>query len=221
MSAESRTALTYRYECYRAVSAGIIETGGGTFLMLIAVSWFEAGALTKGFVAAGSGLGYLLTPLLVAQVQRAQQPVSQDASRVTLVGAVAMALPALVPWQPLFVVATMVAMAAAGVIIPLLTQIYQDNYPEATRGRFFSRTVMIRIISAATFSYGAGHLLTAELEFFRIVLALFAITLGFSSWCLSHVPSRPLHAPGDTHPFRALRYAKDDPVFQKTLISWT
>ena len=39
---------------------------------------------------------------------------------------------------------------------PLLTPIYQDNYPDATRGRFFSRTFMIRILSAAVFSFGGG-----------------------------------------------------------------
>lgn len=220
MSDASRTALTYRYECYRAVSAGIIETAGSTFLLLIAVSWFDAGAFAKGFVAAGSGLGYLLTPLLVARVKTSQLPVSIAASRIMLGGAIAIALPAILPWQPIFVVSTMVAMAAAGVIIPLLTQIYQDNYPEASRGRFFSRTVMIRIISAATFAYGAGELLSADLGHFRILLALFAITLGFGSWCLHHLPSRPLHDSGDTHPFRALRLAQDDPVFQRTLVSW-
>ena len=36
-----RTALTYRYECLRAVAAGIVETASGTFLLLIAVSWFN------------------------------------------------------------------------------------------------------------------------------------------------------------------------------------
>jgi hypothetical protein len=220
MSAASRTTLTYRYELYRAVSAGIIETAGSTFFLLMAVSWFHAGALAKGCVAAGSGLGYLLTPLLVAWVKNAQIPVSLVASRITLGGSIALVLAALLPWEPLFVLMTMIAMAAAGVIIPLLTQIYQDNYPEATRGRFFSRTVMVRILSAAVFAFGAGHLLSVDLDHSRLLLALFAAVLAFSSWTLSRVPSRPLHDSGDTHPFRTFRLAQDDPVFQRTLISW-
>ena len=114
----------------------------------------------------------------------------------------------------------MLAMACAGVIIPLLTQIYQESYPEASRGRFFSRTVMIRIVSAAAFAYAAGALLSADIRHFRWLLAIFAITLGFSSWCLSRIPSEPLHGAGDTHPFRALRYARDDLMFQRTLVSW-
>ena len=33
----SRTAITYRYECWRAVRAGVLEAAGTVFLLLIAV----------------------------------------------------------------------------------------------------------------------------------------------------------------------------------------
>ena len=46
----SRTVLTYRYERWRALSAGILETAGGTFLLLIAVRWYHAGSLAKALV---------------------------------------------------------------------------------------------------------------------------------------------------------------------------
>ena len=55
MPEASRTALTYRYERWRALSSGVLETAGATFLLLIAVRWFEAGALSKALVAAGAG----------------------------------------------------------------------------------------------------------------------------------------------------------------------
>lgn len=215
-----QTAVTYRYECYRAVAAGILEAAGSTFLILIAVRWFAAGVIAKGCVAAGSGLGYLMTPVLVSWVKRTRLPVAGAAARVTSAGAVILLLPALLPSHPLFVVTTMLGMASAGVIIPLLTQIYQESYPEAARGRFFSRTVMIRIVSAAAFSYGAGALLTADIRYFRWLLVVFSLTLAFSAWCLSRIPSAPLHDAGDTRPFRALRYARDDRMFQTTLVSW-
>ena len=41
----NRTAVTYRYEQWRALSSGVLETAGTTFLLLIAVRWYEAGAL--------------------------------------------------------------------------------------------------------------------------------------------------------------------------------
>jgi predicted MFS family arabinose efflux permease len=103
---------------------------------------------------------------------------------------------------------------------PLLTQIYQDNYPAQSRGRFFSRTMMIRIATAAAFSAGAGSILARDLGYFRAVLIVFAAALVFSSWCLRRIPSAELHVSGGRHPFRALRHVRDDPVFRITLIAW-
>jgi MFS family permease len=202
------------------VAAGIIETASATFLLLIAVRWFEAGSLSKGLVAAGSGLGYLVTPLVVSKVEAMRIPVSRAASQLALAGAVAIGLAAVAPVLVVFVPASVVAMAAAGAMIPLLTQMYQDNYPEQTRGRFFSRTVMIRIVSAAGFAFAAGHLLSQNIGHFRALLVLFAAALLFSSWCLARIPTQPLHVSGGSHPFRALRYARDDEMFQRTLVSW-
>jgi MFS family permease len=215
-----RTLLTFRYEALRAIAAGIIETASTTFLVLIAVRWFEAGPLAKGLVAAGSGLGYVMSPVIVSRVEAMRVPVAVAASRLSLMAAGALALSALVPGEALFVLTSMVAVAASGATSPLLTQIYQDNYPDASRGRFFSRTVMIRIVSAAAFSAGAGYLLTLDIGYFRLLLATFAGALAFSSWCLSHVPSAPLHLSGGRHPLRAFKFVRDDRVFRTTLISW-
>ena len=62
MTDASRTAQTYRYERWRAISSGILETAGGTFLLLIAVRWFQAGALAKALVAGGGSFGLMLGP---------------------------------------------------------------------------------------------------------------------------------------------------------------
>ena len=78
---------------------------------------------------------------------------------------------------------------------------------------------MIRIASLALFSLAAGHLLGADISYFRWLLAILALSLVFSAWCLWHVPSSPLHVSGGRHPLRALRYAAD-PMFRLTLISW-
>jgi MFS family permease len=216
----SRTTQTFRYEALRAIATGIVETASTTFLVLIAVRWFHAGPLAKGLVAAGSGLGYMVAPIIVTRVEAAQTPVARAASRLSLAASFALGLSALVPGELLFVLTSMAAIAASGAMTPLLTQIYQDNYPDASRGRFFSRTVMIRIVSAAAFGAAAGYLLSADIGYFRVVLAIFAAALAFSSWCLWHIPSAPLHLSGGQHPLRAFRNVRDDRVFRTTLISW-
>ena len=148
----TRTALTYRYERWRALSSGILETAGATFLLLIAVRWYEAGALAKSLVAGGGSMGLMLAPWIVSRVEAAGWPVSRAAARLAALGASTFLIMALAPFQPVFVVGSVLAMTAASAAIPLLTQIYQENYPERERGKLFSRAFMIRIATAAAFS---------------------------------------------------------------------
>lgn len=220
MPDESRTSLTYRYERWRALAAGILETAGSIFLLLIAVRWYQAGSLAKALVAAGGSLGLMLSPWLVTRVAALGWPAAQAASRLAMAGAATCIVMALVPSLPVFVIGSVLAMTTSAAGIPLLTQIYQENYPAHERGRLFSRTFMIRIAAAVIFSDLAGRLLSAHLSYFRWLLLVFAAAFTMASFCLARIPSRPLSVLDGTHPFRALRYARTDRVFRQTLVAW-
>jgi MFS family permease len=114
----------------------------------------------------------------------------------------------------------MLGMASAASAIPLFTHIYQENYPEKQRGRLFSRTVMIRIASAAGFSELAGYALSEHFEYFWVLLLVFSAALAFGGFCLAHIPSHPIHDDGGAHPFRAMRFVRDDQIFRRTLFCW-
>jgi MFS family permease len=219
-SPAQRRLLTYRFERGRAISAGILESAGTTFLLLIAVRWFAAGSLAKGLVASGGAIGLLVSPWVVSWTSRRGIPPSLAASRMAAFGAGVFLVTAAIPALPLFVFASLFGMAASSAATPLLTQIYQENYPEHERGRLFSRTVMIRIAAAALFGEIAGRLLSIHIEWFRGLLILFALAFAFASFCLRRCPSFPLAASEGTHPFHALRYAREDKLFRRTLICW-
>jgi len=220
VSAADRTVITYRHERWRALSSGIIESAGTTFLLTIAVRAFHSGALWKSAVAAGSSLGLLLTPAVVSAVTRRRIAPARFASNLFFAGALAFVIAAAVPSLPVFALGSMFAMAAAASAIPLFTHVYQENYPERERGKLFSRTVMIRIAAAALFSELAGRALSHRLEFFPALLLVFGAALAFGGFCLRHVPSEPIHDDGGAHPFRAMRFVRDDQIFRRTLICW-
>ncbi|MCL4179804.1 MAG: MFS transporter [Verrucomicrobia bacterium] len=220
MAESAVTLQTYRFERWRAVANGILETGGTTFLLLIAVKHYEAGATAKALVASGGSVGLVLSPLVVSWVQQTGWRTASAAARIALIGALAMVVMALLPWVGVFVVGSVVAMAASSSAIPLLTQVYQENYPERKRGHFFSRTVMIRIAVAALFSELAGRALTGHMRYHGVLLLIFAGAFAFGAVCLSRFPSRPLAVSAGSHPFRALRYAREDRLFRQTLICW-
>ena len=215
-----RRQITYRYERWRALTAGILETASGTFLLLIAVRWFQAEPLLKALVACGGSLGLLMTPLVVFFVTKARWPAALGAARVVWLGAISFLVGALVPKLPVYVPCAMLGAAASAAVIPLLTQMYQENYPDHERGRLFSRAFMIRIATAAVFSQLAGAALTRSLGSFPWLLAVFAVALAWGGFCLSRCPSHPLVQDTSAHPFRALRFVRDDDLFRRTLICW-
>ena len=220
MTEPDRTRITYRYERWRALTAGVFETAASTFLLLIAVRWFQAGAIAKALVAAGGSVGLLLSPLTVFFVSRWQWPVAVAAARVLWLGAGAVLVAALWPRLPVYVAGAILGAAATAAVIPLLTQMYQENYPEHERGRLFSRAFMIRIATAAVFSKLAGAALNQNLARFPWLLFFFACALTVGGFCLSRCPSRPLAVDGGAHPLRALRFVREDDLFRRTLICW-
>src|SRR6185295_2465936 len=160
------------------------------------------------------------SPLVVSFVTNSGLPTGKAAARILTAGALAFLVAAAVPVLPVFVACSLVGMASSAAVIPLLTQMYQDNYPEKERGRLFSRTVMIRIAMAAGFSKVAGDALSGHIDRFRWLLLIFAGALALGGFCLSRCPTRPIPHDGGAHPLRALRFVRDDPLFRLTLICW-
>ena len=222
----NRTEITYRFERLRAVASGILETAFTTFLLLIAVQWFEFGATAKAGIAAAGALGFMLGPVVVSRVTELGWTTAQAASRLALGAAGCFGLLAAVNDRWLFIGGVIVATTLATSVIPLVTQIYQENYPARRRGKYFSRTAMIRITSAAAFGLLAGWILTTGepgqklTGYPRWLMLIFAGGFAWASFCFSRLPSKPLTGTKGTHPFRSLRFVKEDKLFRHILICW-
>ena len=270
----NRTEITYRFERLRAVASGILETAFTTFLLLIAVQWFGFGATVKAGIAAAGALGFMLGPVVVSRVTELGWTTAQAASRLALGAAGCFALLAAMNDRWLFIGGVIVATTLATSVIPLVTQIYQENYPARRRGKYFSRTAMIRITSAAIFGLLAGWILTENsdtvdaasfqpnTETWAIgnetypvdggpfssgpiakvllngtistkgindgalskypwwLMLIFAGGFAWASFCFSRLPSKPLTGTKGTHPFRSLRFVKEDKLFRHILICW-
>jgi MFS family permease len=212
--------VTYRRECWRAAASGLIESAAGTFLLLIAVRQFEAGATAKALVAGGGSLGFLLSPWVVSVVARMRMNTARAAAMAAAVGAVAFLLMACAPRLPLFVFGSMLAITAYTAAFPLFTQIYQENYPEENRGRLYGITVMIRLASAAAFTELGGRALDRDIANSRALLFSFALAFAFISVLLLSYRSRPLQSLHSQSPSRILALVFQDRLLRRTTMSW-
>ncbi|MBI5366016.1 MAG: MFS transporter [Planctomycetes bacterium] len=216
----SVTERTFRLEQFRALASGVIETAGTTFLLLLAVRVFDAGPTAKALIAAGTSVGLLFTPITVAVAGRLGVPATRAAAALAVLPALLFCGAALHPTLPVFVGAALLGLAAYSALVPLLTQTYQNNYPDAERGSRFARTVMIRVLTSAIFGAAVGWALARDLGQFPWLLAAYACAFGGAALCLSRCPSQPLPDNRGAHPFRALRYVKEDRIFRIALASW-
>jgi MFS family permease len=211
---------TYRLERWRAVASGIIDTGPQTFLLLIAVVYFHAGNTAQSLVVTGGALGMVLSPLTIFYARRLGLPVTRTASLLLAIGALCVFIPVFFFALWIYVFGTMLAMTCISAAIPLFTQLYQDNYEAASRGKLFSRSTMIKVATGGLFSYGAGQLLNEDIAYARLVLLSLACCFLISSWLLFSCPSSRLHMEKGSFPFRSLRAVVEDRAFAWVLASW-
>lgn len=239
MTPDQRAQITYRNERWRSLCAGILETAGNTFMLLLAVRYFQAGAMTKALVAGGGSCGLLLSPLVVNGTQRLGWPATVAGSRILLLGSLACLAAAFSPLRATWLYAggCVLALTTAASVIPLMTQVYQDNYPAEQRGQLYSRTFMLRILAALIFGFLGGQWLEPDpwmrvrlpgltghiAEFperFRVLLLVFAAALGAASWVVHRIPSQPLRYDVGSHPLAGLRFVRTDRWFRQALIAW-
>src|SRR3954468_14790342 len=98
-----RTRVTYRYELMRAVTAGVLESASGTFLLLVALRWYGAGAFAKAFIAAGGSLGLLISPVVVEITTRKGIAPSRAAAAILALGSTLFLISAIYSAFPFYV----------------------------------------------------------------------------------------------------------------------
>jgi len=220
MTPLEREHRTFALERLRSVATGIFEPLGGTFFLLIAIQYYQAGETAQAFAATGGSAGLLLGPPVVAWAQKSGWRVNHALAAFQFLMAAALLVAAAVPLLPVYVAAGLVALAASTACIPLSTQYFQQNYPPERRGTLFSIASTIRLGCAALVTWAAGEWLADDLAHSHALLAVMAAAAAASGWLFWRSPGDPLDPGSGTHPFRALATLREDTAFRHLIIVW-
>lgn len=212
---------TFRAEIWRSVFSGVLEPAFGTFLLFIAVRHLRADPSAKAWLVAGPSVGLMLGPVLVAFVEWLRARVARAIACITAGGGLLLVAASFAQSSWAYVTLCAAAGICTTCTVPLMTQVYQNNYPAASRGKLFSDAFVLRIAVAALTSQILGWLLTRSPGASSWLLLAFALSAIGSALCWTRIPSEPLHPnPDATHPLRGFRYFSEDASFRRTLIAW-
>jgi MFS family permease len=139
----------------------------------------------------------------------------------------------LFPDPVVYTTGCLLALLTSTCAIPLMTQIYHDNYPTDQRGRLYSSAFMVRIASAMVFAWIGGQILSSGLipasasssssfasDRWRWMTALFALAYWAAAAAVRRIPTRALDSSAAIHPLQGLRFVREDPVFRNALLAW-
>ncbi len=214
------TRKTFRLELWRAVPVGMLEYMIVPFAGLVALNYYDASDAQKAFLLAVSQAGLIASLAVVPLVRRLGWPITRAAAAFGLSGAASIAFAAtFADSLACYMAGLSVAFFTFTLPLPLMTQIYQNNYPSQRRGKIFAATTMFRGVTAVAFASFAGWWLDLGEENFRTLLWVFAAAGAWAALLTLRIPTAPVAA-GSTNPFTAFRWLRSDKKFRVLIVSW-
>lgn len=203
----------------RAVPLGVLFPLETSVLLTIAIKRFDTAGLTKGLVAAASGVGMLASPFVTAWARRTGRPVMVVAAGISTIGALGLLLAAAGP-LPTFVLGAIVGIASVSAVIPLMTVTYERNFPAAQRGKRVGAGMALKVAVSAVVGLAMGAFLDGHLGHWWVVVLAGAVVLGVMAWLQLLMPSTALARVEGTRPWPHFHLVRHDRRLRLTLGAW-
>lgn len=212
---------TFQLENLRAFPAGIVETIGTTFSILIANRVFDAGSLAKASLVALPSLGLLLSLFVVQAVRRSGLSANAMLAFIFVVSGLGFTISSLAGDRfEIYLLGMVIALVTMTLNVPLFSQIYRRHYPDKIRGKLFSITAFMRKAYAIASAFLFGWLLTKSLAYYPVLLAVYALASFMMAGCVMLMEKVTLSRSKRVKLFDAFRHAGQDERFRKLLTSW-
>ncbi|MDR1256013.1 MAG: MFS transporter [Puniceicoccales bacterium] len=193
LSLGERSRKTFTYDNVRCFFTGIIEGGFKTFVLLIAIRVFQAPNMCKAMLSAIGFAGLLFAPITV---NLASKMVDTPATKVCAFYFLSVAVLLLLSGFSRSFLMYFVLIALARILfkqyIPLMVDVYGNNYSREERGYKLAYALMILPVATAIFSPIGGIILDADLANYRLILFIIAIFSVGAAYAFHKIPSRPL-----------------------------
>lgn len=212
-----------RYDGLRGLGHGVLETGFGVFILLIAIRFWEAPSFYKGALSGGGSLGLILTPIILGFFSRNPFSDSKKCAFFMIATAAFIFFASFVSSLILFTVLLVLAQICLSQVPSLMIRVYSEVYQNNERGRKLAFNLIFSTLGGLISSYFFGTYLDASDASFQVVLWGMSIAALLSAASLMRMKV-PLSIASDTHEQTSLRniirVPLDDRLFLRILIAW-
>jgi MFS family permease len=209
---------TVQLERFRAIAMGIVESYG-TFLLIILVRQFQGTSLDKSIIAAAGTGGLLFSPVMLFFSRKIGLPAPKALSRLLAISSLAFLLASMASSATVFVTLVGIGTLLPSTASPLLTSIFNNNYPPTRRGRLYAQNQAIRIFTSILFGSLAGWFITGEIHLYYVLIFIYAGALGWAAYLVSQIPGDNKSTPASPL-LSCFQFLVTDALLRNTTISW-
>ncbi len=216
-----QTRKTLKWDLFRSIPQGVLESIMTTFGVLVMVRVFEGDQYSKAAVVAAWPTGLLVSLFFVQWVRRSGMEVGRAMAGLNVLAAVGFALIAFGGEnQVLYVAGNALGAVGMASCLPLMSQVYRMHYPDSMRGKLFAYGGFARKVFAIATALIGGWYLRQDLENYRYLFGAFMLACLMSAGISLQFGPVHLDRTKTVNLFHAFRHVKTDHEFRHLLISW-
>jgi MFS family permease len=217
---DDKARRTFANDCLRQLFTGLSDTGPKTFFLLIAVRHFSAGDLYKTLVSVPGSLGMTLSVILLPLLSGSAKRKTYWLAIARVLTGICFLIAAAWPTLQAYVFWVLIGSLPGSIAYPLLTSVYNENYPRRIRGQLFAWASMVNMGSCAIASWVFGFWLGKHAEHYQSILAAFATANFLAAWSIARMPSQNQSTPPGRSFLHAFRWIRHDRAFAYMLGVW-
>jgi len=217
---DDKARRTFTNDCLRQFFSGFSDTGPKTFFLLIAVRQFSAGDLYKTLISVPGSLGMTLSVLLLPLISGSARKKTYWLAMARVLTGICFLIAAAWPSLQAYVFWVLIGSLPSAIAYPLLTSVYNENYPRRMRGQLFAWASLVNMGSCAAASWIFGLWLGKHAEHYQGVLAVFGAANFLAAWSIARMPSPKQAGPSGRSFLHAFRWIRHDRTFAYMLGIW-
>ncbi|MDR2737681.1 MAG: MFS transporter [Puniceicoccales bacterium] len=213
---------TFLFDNCRCFCSGIVEAAFKAFALIIAIRFFNASKTAKSLISSAGFLGYFVAIVTQSIAAKQRRFKTMDLAKMyLLIVAILIFMAALVSSLGAFMALMVAAMIFFKQPVPLMEDVYGQNYSPNERGSRLAFALMVLPLSTAIFSAIGGKSLDLHLKNYRPIFAIVALAAVGSAVSFSKIPSRLLPAQKKKSVLSNFKIIFQDKLFGKILLWWS